>query len=101
MFVKGGGLYTSIESLANGIKMKLLYECIPIAFLIEVAGGKATDGKTNILDKKIAGYQQKTAFIAGSKDEVDFAVTTLNCGGVNVKSLSEEAEKLLEKQGLH
>ena len=37
MFVKGGGIYTSLETLAFGAKLRLLYEIIPIAFLIEKA----------------------------------------------------------------
>lgn len=55
MFVKKGGIYTSIETVAHGAKLKLLYECIPIAFLIETAGGVATNGKESILDLKIKG----------------------------------------------
>jgi fructose-1,6-bisphosphatase len=57
MFLKRGGVYTSIESVAFGVKMKLLYECIPIAFLIETAKGTATDGEKNILDISIDGYE--------------------------------------------
>ena len=61
----------------------------------------ATDGKQNILDIEINGYEQMTPFIAGSKDEVAFVNMTVSTGGVNVKSLDEEAKILLEKQGLH
>jgi fructose-1,6-bisphosphatase I len=51
MFVKSGGVYSSIESLEFGIKLRLLYECIPISFLISVAGGEAkTDNGQEILD---------------------------------------------------
>lgn len=66
-------------------------ECIPIAFLIEKAKGVATDGDHNILDIVIENSDQKSTFIAGSKGEVDFVMTTLKCGGTNVKSLDEEA----------
>ena len=61
-----GGVYISLETLAYGVKLRLLYECIPIAFLIEKAKGKATDGENDILDIVIEGYEQKSAFIAGS-----------------------------------
>ena len=50
MFIRNGGVYSSVESIAFGIKPRLLYECIPLSFLIIAAGGKATDGEKNILD---------------------------------------------------
>jgi fructose-1,6-bisphosphatase len=55
MFIKNGGIYTSLETLAFGAKLHLLTECIPIAFLIEKAKGVATDGTYNILDIVIEG----------------------------------------------
>lgn len=77
MFVKNSGIYISLETLAFGAKLRLIYELIPIAFLIEKAKGVATDGNANILDIVIEGYEQKSAFIAGSKDEVEFVMETL------------------------
>jgi fructose-1,6-bisphosphatase len=50
MFIKEGGIYTSLETIAFGAKLHLLTECIPIGFLIEKAKGVATDGVHNILD---------------------------------------------------
>ena len=48
----------------------------------------------------IEGYEQRSSFIAGSKDEVEFVTTTLACGGTNIKSLDEEAKILMsEKTG--
>lgn len=44
MFIKKGGIYISLESLAFGLKLKLVFECIPVAFLLTKAGGVATDG---------------------------------------------------------
>jgi fructose-1,6-bisphosphatase I len=77
MFIMKGGIYTSLETLAFGAKLRLLYECIPIAFLIEKAKGVATDGDHNILDIVVEGYEQKSAFIAGSSEEVEFVENTL------------------------
>jgi fructose-1,6-bisphosphatase I len=57
MFVRNGGIYTSLETVAYGTKLKLLYECIPIAFLMEKAKGVASDGENNILDIIIEGYE--------------------------------------------
>lgn len=80
--------------------MRLLYECIPIAFLIEKAKGVASDGEHNILDIVIEGYEQKSTFIAGSSEEVEFVINTIKCGGENIKSIDEEANRLLQEKGL-
>jgi fructose-1,6-bisphosphatase I len=45
----------------------LLYECNPFAFINEVAGGKATDGKQRILDIQPTELHQRTPFFIGSK----------------------------------
>ena len=79
MFTKNGGIYTSLETVAFGAKLRLVYEIIPIAFLMEKSKGKATDGQHDILDIVIEGYEQKSQFIAGSKDEVEFIMATLKC----------------------
>ena len=55
MFIKGGGVYTSLETLAFGAKLHLITEIIPIAFLIEKAKGVASDGEHNLLDIVIEG----------------------------------------------
>lgn len=96
MFIKKGGIYTSLESLAFGLKLKLVFECIPLAFLLEHAKAVSTNGKEALLDVKITSYDQKTQFIAGSKEEVKFVLKTLECDGENLKSLDEEAKALLE-----
>ncbi|MCF0206220.1 MAG: class 1 fructose-bisphosphatase, partial [Bacteroidales bacterium] len=70
--LKGGVyIYPRTASSPNG-KIRLLYECNPIAFLAEQAGGKATDGYGNrILDIVPTGIHQRTPFVVGSKEMVD------------------------------
>jgi fructose-1,6-bisphosphatase len=58
MFINNNGIYSSVKSEVFEPKLRLLYECIPIGFLIKAAGGKATDGYEDILDVEIDGYQQ-------------------------------------------
>lgn len=72
IFIKGQGVFTypGYEEAPNG-KLRLLYECAPIALLIEQAGGKAIDGKVRILDRKIEELHQRTPIFAGSSKEVD------------------------------
>ncbi len=64
--LKGGiFLYPATAHHANG-KLRLVYECNPFAFILEMAGGKATDGQKNILDIQPQSLHQRTAFFAGS-----------------------------------
>ena len=64
-FLKGGiYLYPDSAKAPNG-KLRLLYECNPMAFLIEQAGGKAIDGKTAILDKEPRIFTSELLFWEG------------------------------------
>jgi fructose-1,6-bisphosphatase I len=58
-------------------KLRLLYEANPMAFLVEQAGGAATDGSQRILDIQPGSLHQRVAVVLGSKDEVDY-VTRLH-----------------------
>jgi len=51
-------------------KLRLMYEANPIAFLVEQAGGKATDGARRILDIQPEGLHQRVGVVLGSSDEV-------------------------------
>ncbi len=64
-----GGIYIYPETASNPKgKLRLLYECNPIAFLAEQAGGIATDGRANrILDIKPESLHQKAPFFVGSR----------------------------------
>jgi len=54
-------------------KLRLLYEANPMAFIVEQAGGKASDGFNRILDIEPTDLHQKTPLIIGSKEDVDIA----------------------------
>jgi fructose-1,6-bisphosphatase I len=69
--LKGGiYLYPSTASHPQG-KLRLLYECNPMAFLAEQAGGKASDGKNRILDLVPETLHQRSPFFVGNTDMVD------------------------------
>lgn len=71
--LKGGiFLYPQTDSAPNG-KLRLIYECNPIAFLAEQAGGKASTGTQRILDIKPQSLHQRVPFIVGSKNMVEKA----------------------------
>lgn len=51
-------------------RLRMVYECAPIAWLIEAAGGGATDGCDRILDQVPASLHQRTPFVFGSREKV-------------------------------
>jgi fructose-1,6-bisphosphatase I len=64
--IKGGiFMYPATDDKPNG-KLRLLYECNPFAYIIEMAGGKATDGSKRILDKVPGELHERTPFFIGS-----------------------------------
>ena len=66
-----GGIYIYPKSSKNSDgKLRLLYECNPMAFLAEQANGKASDGFTRILDIEPKELHQRVPFICGSKNMV-------------------------------
>ncbi|WP_340621787.1 class 1 fructose-bisphosphatase [Xenorhabdus siamensis] len=71
--LKGGiYIYPSTASHPTG-KLRLLYECNPIAFLAEQAGGKASDGINRILDIVPSKLHQRVPFFVGTKSMVEKA----------------------------
>lgn len=60
-------------------KLRLLYEANPMSWLIEQAGGAATNGKQRILDIKPTQLHERVSVILGSKNEVD-RVTSYHSG---------------------
>jgi fructose-1,6-bisphosphatase I len=72
--LKGGiFIYPSTSKSPKG-KLRLLYECNPLAFIIEQAGGKATDGKRRIMELPIKELHQRTPLFIGSPEMVDKAM---------------------------
>ena len=72
IFNRGGiFLYPSDtrEKYKNG-RLRLTYEANPIAYLVEQANGKATDGHKNILNLEVNELHQRSPLIFGSKEEV-------------------------------
>lgn len=69
-----GGIYLypgdARKGYENG-RLRLIYEAFPIAFLMEQAGGAASDGHAAILDLTARSVHQRTPFFFGSKDKVE------------------------------
>jgi fructose-1,6-bisphosphatase I len=65
--LKGGIFMYPVTKDKPGGKLRLLYECNPFAFIVEVAGGLATDGNRRILEIQPTEVHQRTPFYVGSR----------------------------------
>jgi fructose-1,6-bisphosphatase I len=66
--IKGGIFaYPGTTDKPKG-KLRLLYECNPFAYIVEIAGGRATNGTQRILDIQPEELHQRSAFFIGSKN---------------------------------
>lgn len=71
--LKGGiYIYPATAKDPKG-KLRLIYECNSLAFLVEQAGGKASDGHRRILDIDPESLHQRSPFYVGSKNMVEKA----------------------------
>jgi fructose-1,6-bisphosphatase I len=71
--IKGGiYIYPTTAKSPNG-KLRLLYECNPLAFIVEQAGGIASDGFRRIMDIEITELHQRTPLFIGSSKMVELA----------------------------
>ena len=68
---RGGIFMYPRDSKNKEGRLRLMYEANPMSFIIEQAGGAATDGHIPILDLQPQGLHQRCAVILGSKNEVD------------------------------
>ncbi|TSJ36595.1 class 1 fructose-bisphosphatase [Mucilaginibacter corticis] len=71
--IKGGIFIYPVTSSAPNGKLRLVYECNPMAFIIEQAGGKATNGSSRILDLDVYELHQRAPIFIGSKAMVSVA----------------------------
>ena len=71
--IKGGIYIYPTSSKAPEGKLRLLYECNPMAYIAEQAGGKASDGYNRILELKPSHLHQRVPFFCGSTKMVEDA----------------------------
>ncbi|KAF1855674.1 hypothetical protein Lal_00001476 [Lupinus albus] len=90
--IKGGIFIYSVTASAPNGKLRLVYECNPMAFIIEQAGGRATNGTQRILELDVTELHQRSPIFIGSENMVRKAEQFMVDAGV----LSfAEAEPLL------
>jgi fructose-1,6-bisphosphatase I len=76
--LKGGiYMYPPTAKAPNG-KLRLLYECNPMAFLVEQAGGKAHSGTQRIMEIQPETFHQRVPVFIGSSDMVDHVIGMMN-----------------------
>ncbi|MFM7310136.1 MAG: class 1 fructose-bisphosphatase [Flavobacteriales bacterium] len=69
--IKGGiYIYPGTKKNPEG-KLRMQYECNPLAFIVEQAGGKASDGKQRIMDVQPKELHQRSPLFIGSSKMVD------------------------------
>jgi fructose-1,6-bisphosphatase I len=78
VLIKGGGIFTypALKKSPRG-KLRLLFELQPMAFIIEQAGGIATDGLEEILSIRVEDLEQRCPIYIGSRFEVEKAMEFL------------------------
>jgi len=73
LIVGGIYIYPTTTKSPKG-KLRLLYECNPLAFIIEQAGGKATTGSKRIMEIDVKELHQRTPLFIGSSEMMDVAM---------------------------
>jgi fructose-1,6-bisphosphatase I len=68
--IKGGIFIYPVTASAPKGKLRLVYECNPMAFIIEQAGGKASNGYQRILELEVTELHQRSAIFIGSENMV-------------------------------
>ncbi|MDD3978071.1 MAG: fructose-1,6-bisphosphatase, partial [Methanomicrobium sp.] len=70
--LKYGGIYCYPATINNSIgKLRLVYEANPIGFIAKQAGGRISDGKTDLLKKVPEKPSEKTPIYVGSKNLIE------------------------------
>jgi fructose-1,6-bisphosphatase I len=79
IMIKKGGVFTypALKTAERG-KLRLIFELQPMAFLMEQAGGMATDGNRDILSIKPESLDQRSPIYIGSRYEIEKAKEFLN-----------------------
>lgn len=75
IMTRGGVFYYPVDARTReqGGRLRLLYEANPMAFLVEQAGGAATDGRQRLLERQPQALHQRVPVFLGSKNEVERA----------------------------
>jgi fructose-1,6-bisphosphatase I len=94
--IKGGIFIYPLTASAPKGKLRLVYECNPMAFIIEQAGGKASNGYDRILELEVTELHQRSAIFIGSKNMVIKAEEMMACFSPQLTRKNFEGETCLQ-----
>jgi len=94
--IKGGIFIYPVTAGAPNGKLRLVYECNPMAFIIEQAGGRATNGYERILDLDVRELHQRSAIFIGSENMVRKAEEMMACFSPQMTKTTFEGEVVLQ-----
>ena len=77
ILAKGGGVFCNPASTAAPEKLRLVYECAPLAFIVEAVGGSSHDGKGSMLDQTITSTATRSKVCLGSRDLVEESIPAM------------------------
>ena len=65
-------IYTTLYSIFESApaKLRVLYECLPLSYVMCAAGGDSIDGCGQMLDHQLLHHDERTSICLGSKEEV-------------------------------
>jgi fructose-1,6-bisphosphatase I len=79
--LEGGVFCYPADTRMPGGKLRLVYEAIPLAFIAEHAGGYASDGQQDILDRQPESLHQRTPLFIGNRELVEQAERFMSSAG--------------------
>ncbi len=94
--IKGGIFIYPITASAPKGKLRLVYECNPMAYIIEQAGGKASNGYQRILELEVTDLHQRSAIFIGSENMVKKAEEMMTCFSPQVMKKNFEGVAVIQ-----
>ena len=73
----GSGIFCSPASANAKPKLRLLYECAPLALVLEAAGGNSHDGSGSVLDQAVRSVDARMVISLGSRELVASSIASL------------------------
>ncbi|WP_443946729.1 class 1 fructose-bisphosphatase [Pedobacter sp. AW1-32] len=98
--IKGGIYIYPTTSRSPKGKLRLLYECNPMAFIVEQAGGKASTGFSRILDIVPTELHERAPIFIGSKEMVEKAEEMMRLHSPNLETGDATIEATLVDLGI-
>ena len=70
-------MFCNPSSAKSPAKLRLLYECAPLAYVIEAAGGTSYCGRGSVLDLPIRDTGAKTTIAVGTREDVETCLAAM------------------------